>query len=49
MTNGELNPWPLATNAEMSALVERRQERGYSVFFEREGWLVLRRDSQPTR
>ena len=38
-----LNPWPLATAAEIRRLVDERRGRGYQPVFERDGWVVLRR------
>jgi uncharacterized membrane protein len=38
-----LSPWPAARYADLSALLETRRRRGYTVNFERDGWLVLQR------
>jgi uncharacterized membrane protein len=49
VASAALDPWPLQSHAEMSALIDGRRQRGYAVVFEREGWLVLRRAPQPSR
>ena len=43
------SPWPLTTANELTALLRARQAHGYNVVFEREGWIVLRRSTGPTR
>ena len=39
-----LSPWPAASVQELRSWVEDRQRRGYTTVFERDGWLVLRRN-----
>ena len=38
-----LSPWPANLFGELQMLLENRRMRGYTVFFERNGWIVLRR------
>jgi uncharacterized membrane protein len=38
-----VSPWPAATLEEIAALTEERQRRGYTVVYDEDGWLVLRR------
>ena len=38
-----LNPWPVATGAELSDIVDSRFGDGYSVVYDHDGWRVLRR------
>ena len=37
------SPWPLSSFDEIRELLDERRRRGYSVMFERDGWVVLRR------
>jgi len=39
----ERSPWPNASSMEVRALVDARRAHGYTVVFERDGWIVLRR------
>jgi uncharacterized membrane protein len=43
-----LSPWPLATQAELTGIVDRRLSAGYSMIFNRDGWRVLQRTSEAT-
>lgn len=42
-----LDPWPLGTVKDLRALVDARRLRGYRPVFERDGWVVLRRNATP--
>jgi uncharacterized membrane protein len=37
------SPWPLANFQDIRTLLQERQQRGYQVVFERDGWIVLQR------
>jgi uncharacterized membrane protein len=41
------DPWPLASEQDIQRLLAQRLQRGYVIAFERDGWLVLRRESTP--
>jgi uncharacterized membrane protein len=40
--------WPLASDAEIHDLLAKRISHGYEVLFDRDGWMVLRRDQRAT-
>jgi predicted deacetylase len=42
----ERSPWPLASDAEVHDLLAKRVSRGYVVVFDRDGWMVLRRNQR---
>jgi len=43
IASDSLSPWPSTRFSELRALLEQRQARRYSVAFEQDGWIVLRR------
>ena len=47
VASAPLSPWPAASFDELRILVEQYQRAGYTVVLERNGWMLLRRDSAP--
>jgi len=43
----DLNPWPVADRRALLALLTDRQRHGYTVAFDKAGWVVLRREPVP--
>ncbi|MBZ5558207.1 MAG: DUF2079 domain-containing protein [Acidobacteriia bacterium] len=39
----DLSPWPVARFADLAPLLEDRRRHGYTVVFDQDGWIVLRR------
>jgi uncharacterized membrane protein len=39
----QLDPWPIDSHVAVRALVDARQRDGYTVVFDRDGWVLLRR------
>jgi uncharacterized membrane protein len=43
----ERSPWPFASFGEIRVLLAERQQHGYVVLFDRNGWVVLSRTQRP--
>jgi uncharacterized membrane protein len=43
IASGSLAPWPMTSREEIASILAARAQQGYSVIFDRDDWVVLRR------